>query len=247
VAGIIAARRVRRVTRRHLLAGWALALLAMALFAALGRWQLSRMHEKQAMLEAVATALDERNPRPLSAAGDPARARDFDWAEGEGTFLAGPAILLDNQQREGRPGVRVYRAFRPVGAAPLLVELGWLPLPPERTMPEVAAIDGPQRLRGLLAPPPSAGLADAAPADTAHGDLLALRLDAAALPPRLGVERLPPRILKLDPALPLGFARDLDVLPNTLPPDKHLGYAVQWFGLALAVLATALVLTFRRR
>lgn len=248
MAGIIAAGGRHGVSaRRTRIVGWTLALLAMALFASLGRWQLSRMHEKQAMLDAVAATLAERTPSPLSAAADAARARGFDWAAGEGAFIAGPAILLDNQQREGRPGVRVYRAFRPTGAAPLLVELGWLPLPPERTMPEVASIEGQQRLQGLLAPPPAAGLVDAAPVDTAHGDVLAIRLDAAALPARLGLDALPPRVLKLDPALPLGFARDLDVLPNTLPPEKHLGYAVQWFGLALAVLVTALVLTFRRR
>ena len=40
--------------------------------------------------------------------------------------------------------------------------------------------------------------------------------------------------------------RDLDILPNTLPPERHLGYAVQWFGLAIAVLATALVVTVRK-
>ena len=42
--------------------------------------------------------------------------------------------------------------------------------------------------------------------------------------------RLPavaPRVLRLDPRQPLGYARDLDVLPNTLPPERHLGYAVQ--------------------
>ena len=37
------------------------------------------------------------------------------------------------------------------------------------------------------------------------------------------------------------------MLPKTLPPERHLGDAVQWFGLALAVLATALLLSFRRR
>ncbi|MER2176972.1 MAG: SURF1 family protein, partial [Stenotrophomonas maltophilia] len=31
-----------------------------------------------------------------------------------------------------------------------------------------------------------------------------------------------------------------------LPPSRHLGYAVQWFGLVLTVLAVALVLEFRR-
>jgi cytochrome oxidase assembly protein ShyY1 len=53
--------------------------------------------------------------------------------------------------------------------------------------------------------------------------------------------------LRLDPALPLGYQRDLDVLPNTLPPERHRGYAVQWFGLAVASLVTALVLTLRRK
>ena len=38
-------------------------------------------------------------------------------------------MLLDNQQRDERPGVRAYRVFQPSApaAAPLLVELGWLP------------------------------------------------------------------------------------------------------------------------
>jgi cytochrome oxidase assembly protein ShyY1 len=41
--------------------------------------------------------------------------------------------------------------------------------------------------------------------------------------------------------------RDLDILPNTLTPERHLGYAVQWFGLAITVLVVALVLTFKRK
>ncbi len=227
--------------------GWSLALALMALFASLGRWQLARMEEKQAMLDQVAATLAQRQPLPLAAAGDPARARDFDWAAGEGHYLDAPAVLLDNQQRDGRPGVRVYRAFAPEDGAPLLVELGWLPLPGDRTMPLPEPLAGPQRVAGLLAPPPSAGLAEGLSTATPGGDVLAVRLDASGLPALLGLAALPPRVLKLDPALPMGYARDLDVLPNTLPPQKHLGYAVQWFGLAAAVLATALVLTFRFR
>ncbi|HZX80478.1 MAG TPA: SURF1 family protein, partial [Lysobacter sp.] len=33
---------------------------------------------------------------------------------------------------------------------------------------------------------------------------------------------------------------------NTLTPDRHRGYAVQWYGLAVTTLVIALVLTFRR-
>ncbi|TWG90521.1 hypothetical protein L599_003000000010, partial [Luteimonas sp. J16] len=105
--------------------GWVLALAAIALFASLGRWQLGRMEQKQAMLDGVERTLAARHALPLSAAGDPARARDFDWAAGDGAFADAPAVLLDNQQRDGRPGVRAYRLFAPAQGAPLLVELGW--------------------------------------------------------------------------------------------------------------------------
>src|SRR5690606_33526115 len=80
--------------------------------------------------------------------------------------------------------------------------------------------------------------------------LLTLALDPDTLATSLDLPTLAPRILKLDPAQPLpsapAYARDLDILPNTLPPERHLGYAVQWFGLAAAVLVIALVLTFRK-
>ena len=78
-------------------------------------------------------------------------------------------------------------------------------------------------------------------------------------PPLSGALRLPgglaPRVLRLDPDRAVGDAgvmlapgeRDLDVLANTLTPDRHLGYAVQWFGLAATVLVVAVVLTTRRR
>lgn len=230
-----------------MLVGWTLALLVMVAFASLGRWQLGRMHEKQTMLDGVAATLAARDPLPLSAAGNALRVRGYDWAAGEGVFVDAPAILLDNQQRDGRPGVRVYRAFQPAGAAPLLVELGWLPLPADRATPAIALPEGVQHVAGLLAPPPSPGLVaqHIRKADNAS-DIVVTRLDAELMSDFDGVGALPPRVLKLDPSLPLGHARDFDILPNTLPPEKHLGYAVQWFGLALAVLVAALILTFRK-
>ncbi|WP_242108816.1 SURF1 family protein [Luteimonas aquatica] len=233
--------------RRHLPLLWTLALLVAAGFCALGVWQYGRMQQKQALLEAVHALLQRREAQPLALAGDPRRAAAFDWAAGEGEFVPGPAVLLDNQQREDRAGVRVFRPFRPAdGAEPLLVELGWLPLPGDRRLPSIPLPAGRQRVRGLLAPPPSHGILAATATAQPDGTLLATGLDMPALARALKLPRLPARVLKLDPALPLGYARDLDILPNTLPPERHLGYAVQWFALALAVLATALVLTLRK-
>ncbi|WP_454832723.1 SURF1 family protein [Pseudoxanthomonas wuyuanensis] len=235
--------------RMPLALGWGLALLAMAAFCVLGSWQLGRAKQKEAMLTAAQQVLARRDsPLPLSAAADDSQAADYGWASGPGRFVSAPAVLLDNQTRDGRVGVRAYRAFQPAaGAMPLLVDLGWLPLPANRQLPAVPQPTATQTLRGLLSPPPSPGLVSAQAARQADGTLLVAALDLRQLAPALRLDALAPRVLKLDPDLPLGYARDLDILPNTLPPQRHLGYAVQWFGLALAVLATALVLTLRAR
>jgi cytochrome oxidase assembly protein ShyY1 len=232
--------------RRDTALGWILALLVVALFARLGFWQLARMHEKQAMLDAAHAIVQQRHALPLSAAANVTRSRDYDWSAGSGRFAALPPVLLDNQAHDERAGVRAYRVFLPDDAAPLMVELGWLPLSGDRRMPPVPRPEGAMRIAGLLAPPPSAGIATTVVQPQADGTLLTIALDLPLLRKALALPSLAPRVLKLDPAIPVGSARDLDVLPNTLPPERHLGYAVQWFGLALAVLATALVLTFRK-
>ncbi|WP_372017528.1 SURF1 family protein [Pseudoxanthomonas sp. 10H] len=233
--------------RLPLWAGWVLALGVAALCASLGAWQLQRMQAKQAQLDAAARVLDERRSQPLSRAADPARARAYDWASGRGRFLDAPAVLLDNQNRDGRAGVRAYRVFLPADTPDaLLVELGWLPLPGDRRLPAVAA-PGTEEVAGLLLPPPSPGLVAPVVSPQPDGTLLVVALDPPALAAALGVPSLAPRVLRLDPALPGGYARDLELLPNTLPPDRHLGYAVQWFALSGAVLAIATLLTFRGR
>ena len=232
---------------RNIVLGWGAAIALAALFASLGAWQAGRSSEKQAQLDAAAAVLDAREAVPLAAAGDPARADALDWGAGTGAFAPVGAFLLDNQRHDGRVGVRAYRVFLPADGLPLLVDLGWLPLGEGRALPDVPRPEGPVEVRGLLAPPPSPGL-PLGPGIAQDGDAwLLTRVEPAAVAAAAGVERIAPRVLRLDPALPIGHARDLEVLANTLPPEKHVGYAVQWFGLAATVLVVAGVLTWRSR
>jgi cytochrome oxidase assembly protein ShyY1 len=231
---------------RTRLAGWALALVLVAAFVALGRWQWRRADVKEARLAAQATVLAERRPESLSTLSLHDES-DLAWAAGRGEFVRGPVLLLDNQRRGDAVGVREFRVFRPDGGRALLVDLGWRPLPPDRTLPPVETLPERVDLRGLLAPPPSAGLALGADhAEPRAGTWLLTRVDVPALSQALAVE-LAPRVLRLDPAEPLGYARDLEALPNTLPPERHRGYAVQWFALAFATVVTAVFLELRRR
>lgn len=233
--------------QRNLLVGWTAALIAMALFSTAGAWQWRRMHEKQASLDASRQILGEGKAEPLSIAADVNRARRYDWAAGAGTFDAHGALLLDNQQSGGRSGLRVYRIFVPEQGGPLLVDLGWLPLGGDRKLPRIPRTGGRVELRGLLMPPPSTGLALGAGVTRADDNWLLTRVDPTAIAAGMRLSApLAPRVLRVDPSLPIGYARDLDILPNTLPPQRHLGYAVQWFALALAVLVTAGILTFRK-
>ncbi len=247
-ARIIAPRRGAVVSRRtSLLVGWTLALLAIALFARLGFWQSHRAVEKTAMLEAAGAVLKAPQARPLAIAQDPARARGYDWAAGQGRFVGAP-LWLDNQQRGGRVGMRAFRAFQPAHGPPLLVDAGWMPIGPDRrVLPRLELPTGEVAIRGLLAPPPSAGLR-LGEALARQGDVwLMLRVEPDAITRALALPApLAPRVLRLDPALPFGATRDLEMLANTLTPDKHRGYALQWFGLAATVLVIALVLTFRK-
>ena len=52
-------------------------------------------------------------------------------------------------------------------------------------------------------------------------------------------------MLLADPAADDGYARDWR--PGGLPPERHLGYAVQWFAMAFALTFIAIVVGFRSR
>jgi surfeit locus 1 family protein len=228
---------------------WALTLAGIALFVRLGLWQYERMREKQATLDAVTTILAARKPVPLLQAADPARADGYDWAAGSGAFTDTEPLLLDNQLRHGHPGVRVYRQFHPADASQsaLLIDLGWVPLAGDRVLPTLQLpVSGHVEVSGLLAPPPSTGVAMGTGIEHRDHAWLLTRMDLAAIVRSLGGRPLAPRVLRLDPVLPMGYERDLDVLPNTLPPERHLGYAVQWFALALAALVIFIVLHWRK-
>ena len=230
---------------RHPLFLWATASLVFALFARLGFWQLERAGEKRERLDNVAAVLAARTPQSSSVIADIDRARGYDWIDVEGRFANGPMVLLDNQQQDGAAGVRAYRVFVPNQGARVLLDLGWVALPPDRTLPQLAFDPSPIRLAGLLLPPPGQGIDVGGPVAQPDGTLLATAIDLPMLRASLKQPTLAPRVFRPEPRSGFGFDRDFDILPNTLPPERHLGYAVQWFGLAATVLITALLLTWR--
>jgi cytochrome oxidase assembly protein ShyY1 len=239
--------------------GLLLALAGAAAFASLGAWQLGRANTKEQLVAAWQAALaaapapadgvlrdaDSLPPRTAGTTPDTGPALPL-RVTARGRFDAARTFVLDNQVRDGRAGIAVLAVFEldelPGGRA-LLVNRGWLPLDAARTPP---AIDSgpadPVAIDGLLVAPPARGLR---PAAHATGAFLPW-LDVGELE-QASHRDLFEGILLLSADSPLGYRRDWQPLPNTLPPERHRGYAVQWFALALAVLVVWAVVAFRRR
>ena len=62
---------------------------------------------------------------------------------------------------------------------------------------------------------------------------------------RVTVVDISPEMLRLDAELADGYVREWQL--RMLPPERHVGYAIQWFSLAGTLLVIAVILSARSR
>lgn len=222
---------------------WRTTLLTALLFPtliALGFWQLERADEKARI--ALSQAQRAAAPaRPLAAlAALPASDLAYRQVTVSGYFQPDVVIFLDNQIRDGRYGHDVYAVFvdEPSGLATLL-NRGWVSGDAaRRSLPEVAVPDGRHILTASIYIPPGDPYLLAADSIASLDEpLLVQYANTAALRELIGEHTghsLFPHELRLAPDQPLGFRRDWVVV--NVSPQKHRGYAVQWFTMAAALL-----------
>lgn len=204
-----------------------LALLPVLL--GLGFWQLSRAEEKRQLL----TAAEARRIAPpvtveqLAASPDPAYLR----VRLHGHFDADHSLLLDSRIRDGKAGVELLQPFQAGSGQWLLVNRGWLPWPDRRVAPVFQTPEGEQELIAWAYVPPGAAF-ELKHLEAAGWPQLVNQVDAAALWQHLRRSGLPLE-LRLEQGL-AAYRSDWPVV--AMGADKHIGYAVQWFALAAALL-----------
>lgn len=221
-----------------------LALLACAAFVSAGLWQHGRGDDKAAYLIAFEAAL-RADAMPLDAALETAPTLPRPVQGPLSVVEDAPWLLLDNVRRGAKVGTRAIAAYASPSGRVLLVDFGWQALPPDRRLPALAPPPSRLDARGLLVALPGQGLRlGSNPWPEAASQVLLTYLDLGEVGQALDAAPYP-GLLRLDPAIPVGFARDLDALPNTLSPEKHYGYALQWFGFAAATAVIFLLLSFR--
>ena len=221
-------------------------MLALALFLSLGTWQLWRADQRAASFEAFSRA----GGRPALEA--PVEAEDFEqlryrWLELRGQYLSSRQILLDSMTHEGRAGYHVLTPFRLAENGPwVLVNRGWVPADPERRrLPEVEIGESARVIRARLDALPRPGLTFDDPEASASGWPQVLLFPTFSnLEVRLENPLMPYQLL-LSPDAADGFIRAWQ--PRMMPPERHIGYALQWYSFAVVLGVIGVALWWRAR
>ncbi|MEE2002213.1 SURF1 family protein [Alkalimonas sp. MEB108] len=217
-------------------------LTVFAVLIKLGWWQLSRASEKASQLQQLASWQAEGPLNWQQLRQLPLPDVDLVQFADEGRWLAPMVWLQDNKMVQGRIGYDViipvqFNRFEP----PVLVNLGWVEAPPNRT--ELPELTIPEHLpiRGVVRT--SFGSFRLGQ-NLEEGDNWPMRIQQVELDsvnPYLPEPALAAVIYQMEasPFLP-------HYQPVVMPPEKHRGYAIQWFLLAVAVLGVALAASLRK-
>jgi cytochrome oxidase assembly protein ShyY1 len=205
-------------------------LLGVPLLLFLGSWQLQRAEQKRVWLQ----QLNEAPATTVSGALE--RLARYDWVPVQLQIELVPmkVFLLDNRTWQGRVGYEVVVPIRVDEGSWWLGSLGWIAAPPRREqLPEVELSRRWLNVEGVLSRPMASVTLAASqvepgwPRRIQSLDLQQIRT-ALAMP-------VEPLVLHLKTTVS-EVIMPREKIYTGIEPERHVGYAVQWFGLALVLM-----------
>lgn len=224
--------------------GWKLiTCLVIGLLVFLGSWQLSRAQKKAELIHLI----KKRQQKPILTAQKLEHPDDWRYfrAKLTGYYDEAHTFFLDNKIRNKQIGYEIYTPFIAKGVTkPILVDRGFIPAPSYRnTLPQLNPLNNKVVLTGTIS---------LAPTYFAWGPIhentkltFPLRVQYINLTELGGLisKELFPYVLVIDASQPGAFIPTWN--PLNLSPERHLGYALQWFALALSLLVLFLALNYQ--
>lgn len=214
------------------------AVLMLPVLISLGFWQLDRAEEK-AQLNALFQQRQQAGPVDISQL-DETSGLAFQQVSLRGRYSDEKLLLLDNRINQGRFGYEIISPFMVEDSdLVVLVNRGWIAGDrSRRTLPAVETITEPVSLLGGVYVPQGALLV-LGEQQTAGWPRVVQQLDIESLATELGINLYPYTV-----RLKAGStgAYKLNWMVVNMQPEKHHGYAFQWFAMAAAVIIITLVL-----
>ncbi|MBV1907280.1 MAG: SURF1 family protein [Pseudomonadales bacterium] len=223
-----------------------LALFSLLLW--LGFWQLERAAYKRSLEDRYFDSLAMRplkeNALQISELEESGLGMESELAFRQlrlrGQYLPGRNFLIDNQLYKGQPGYRLVSAFRSAMGNNYLVDRGWLAAEADRSnLPVLVTPEEDISILNVIWP--NLGLVpllkDLPEVDGWPKRIQ--RVDLAHMQDMLGLSVFPNllRLEKLQPGVLIVLTQNI-----SFSGEKHTGYAVQWFGLAITLLVGLIVL-----
>lgn len=210
-------------------------LILLASLLSLGFWQLKRADEKRIFIAHQKEA-ENKKVVQLSLIGlDPENIR-YRKIEVSGGYDLQHQYLIDNQIINGQAGYFVITPFKIDGLdKAVLVNRGWVVLNKDRRiLPDLDFSITETVLTGRINNFPSVGMKLAGAETPTEGWPSVVQVvDTLILSKKLGYSLLPFQI-ELDANMENGYQREWEKR-MVMSPEKHIGYSIQWFGLALAL------------
>jgi surfeit locus 1 family protein len=219
----------------------------------LGFWQLDRAEQKQAIFDDYIKT-SSRVPSDINEVINQGPSdENIVWRHGvlAGSYVDTKVLLLDNQVLSGTAGYHVYQPFQASGTDQwILINRGWVGAGSYRdTVPEFAGTEGPFDLTGVITAFPSApGIVlddHAMGREEMTPQVVRLQMITRQTAEQILGHTLFPYVFRLGADSPSGLVREWPQ-PGS-GKERHLGYAFQWFSLAVVLLVIYISLNLRRR
>ncbi|MGV7234996.1 MAG: SURF1 family protein [Nitrosomonadaceae bacterium] len=207
----------------------------------LGNWQLSRAQEKEERQK----QLNQLSQQPvISIPTSPIRLEDYQFRKVEvhGTYVPTHTIYLDNKINKGRAGYQIITPVR-LGESSMhvLINRGWVVAGRTRSdLPNIPTPTGKVTISGIAESPTMRTLELST--ETVSGQVWEnLHLDRYRKVTGLTLQ---PLVVLQENNVKDGLLREW-TRPDS-GASRNLGYAFQWFSMALAILILYLVLNVKR-
>ncbi len=233
---------------RNIKQQWKLSLLVvlfLPLLLRLGFWQLERAEQKRQL----ASVYQYQQSLPaIPFISDDKHSKDINYRPLilTGTYDNNRYWLIDNIPRNGEVGYEVVMPFNVKGQW-VLVNRGWVAAPLLRDqLPVIPALENSRTITGYFYSPSKNAVINSGASDWVEPwPQRVLHLDLDVIEQSLeGSLPVYSKVFRINEESPSAFITDWPVM-NTLP-EKHHGYAVQWFAMSLALLLLYLWALFKK-
>jgi cytochrome oxidase assembly protein ShyY1 len=214
----------------------AIAVICVIAMTGLGLWQLDRQAQKEIRL----AQLEERKQNHPHSIDEllslETSIQDFP-SQLSGRLLSDKLFYIDNKIYQGQVGFDVIAPLQTERGI-VMLNLGWLKSLGSRDLLPTQQLELSNYYFGVVSYPSDNKMIVETNTSATQFPVLLQQIDLSIMQTALDMQILD-FVVNVDPNPASGFVREWT--PVVMAPEKHLGYAIQWFGLAIACLTIYLL------